>query len=377
MTVDTHESPTLLRLHADDALEHFHRQGWTDGLPVVLPTPERVAAVLDENGWAPDEVVGTLPTLGIEVTARSVAICLVMAGGLATHFPIAVAGAAAMLDPRFNLNAVLASTGGAAVVVLVSGPLAAEAGMNARGNAFGPGNRANATIGRALRLLCTAGLGSRAGVTDLSSFGHPGRFTFCFAEDPPPAPWNRVAVDLGYGSADTTVSLLPGEAPRQVANHLTEDPERILTTIASALSGPAHFPVGKGFQAFVVLGPEHAAAIVRAGWSRSDVQTFLYERSRVTPAQITDAGVLIETDGQHDMTPGADGRLPSLATPEDALVTTAGGPGPGWSAVIPCWGTKHQRAHIVTRRVRPAGEALPDCGPDGCALPHDHLASRR
>ncbi|MFC7550474.1 hypothetical protein [Plantactinospora sp. GCM10030261] len=363
--------PKLITLDETSALEHFFGEGWTDGLPVTLPTPERVTEMIGDSGYDPSDVLGGIAVRQVDVTAEDAAVAAVMAGCRPVHYPLVVAAVSAMLDPRFNLAAVLTSTGGAAIVVLVSGPMAQTAGMNARGNAFGPGNRANLTIGRALRLLCINVLGSRPGETDLSSFGHPGRLSFCFAEDPPRG-WDPIRVDLGYTGEDTTVTVLPGESPRQVANHLTDDPEAILRTIASALAGPWHFPVGKGFQAYVVLGPEHADAVIGAGWSRRDVQVFLYEASRVTQDDITRWGVLIETGGLHDMTPGPDGKLPSLATVDDVLVVTAGGAGPGWSAVIPCWGTKHQRAHIVTRRVRPPGEELPECGPDGCSIAHRH-----
>lgn len=354
-----------LQLDESDVQEHFFDAGWTDGLPIVPPTLDRVAAMLE--GIEPGEVLGGVAQRGVQVTAEQAAIAAVMAGCRPGYFPIVLAAVTGMLDPAFNVHAVVTSTGGAAICAVVSGPLAAEVGMNARHNVLGPGNRANATIGRTLRLLAINVLGARPGGMDGSSFGHAGKYTFCFAEDPPPAPWEPLRVALHGALDDTTVTLLPAEAPRQVANHLNGDPEGLLRTVAAALANPSHFSVGKGFQALVVLGPEHAAAIAGGGWSRRDVREFLYEASRVTPAQLEAAGVLLEVGAQHDMTPGPDGRLPAVASPDDVLLVTAGGAGPGWSAVIPSWAPK-MHARSVTRRVRRPGEGLPDCGPDGCLI---------
>jgi hypothetical protein len=361
----------VLEVEETEVQEHFFEAGWTDGLPIVPPTPDRVEAMLAYGGVAdPNEVLGSVPQRSIDVTAEHLAINAVMAGCRPEYFPILLAGAAAMLDPAFNLNAVITSTGGAALCVVVSGPLADEIGMNARHNCLGSGNRANATIGRALRLVCGNVLGAKTGGMDGSSFGHPGKLTMCFAEDPPPPPWRPIRVELGCGDADTTVTVLPVEAPRQVANHLNGDPEGLLRTVAAAARNPSHFSAGKGFQAIVALGPEHAAAIIDGGWTRQRAAEFLAEHSRITPGELEAAGVPLERGAQHDMEPGPDGKLPCIASAADVLIVTAGGAGPGWSAYIPCWApTKHTR--MTTRRVRPPGEGLPDCGPDGCLISWD------
>ena len=150
------------------------------------------------------------------------AINAVMAGCKPEYFPVVVAALEAMFDQAFNLHTVLTSTGGAALCAIVSGPIADEIGMNARHNVLGQGNRANATIGRALRLVGMNVLGSKPGETDASSFGHPGKFTLCFAEDPPPAPWKPLRIELGYVEEDTTVTMVPVEGPHQLAQQLTD-----------------------------------------------------------------------------------------------------------------------------------------------------------
>src|ERR1700754_3715987 len=209
-----------LELDALDLQEEFFARGWTDGLPVVAPTPERVEAMLGELEG--DVLIGYLPSRGRGVSIEKAAINAVMAGCRPEYFPVVVAALEAMFDPAFNLHTVLTSTGGAAPCAVVSGPIAAEIGMNARHNVFGPGNRANATIGRALRLVAMNVLGSKPGESDASSFGHPGKFTLCFAEDPPPAPWDPLHVQLGYFEQDTTVTVVPVEGPHQLAQQLTD-----------------------------------------------------------------------------------------------------------------------------------------------------------
>lgn len=351
-----------------DAVEFMYERGWTDGLPVVPPTPAKVAAMLAAGGREADEVLGSVPARRKTVNAEIVAVNAVMAGCRPEYFPVVVTAMEAVLDPAFNVNTVATSTGGAAICVMVSGPMAAEIGMNGRHNALGSGNRANATIGRAVRLTVANALGAKTGKLDASSVGHPGKYSFCFAERPPEAPWETLSVAKGYADEDTTVTIMATEGPRQVANHLNEDPEGVLKSFAAAMKSPSNFITGKSGQVIVVMGHEHELALRQAGWSKAQAVAFLVEHSRVTPAEIEAGGIIIETGAQHNMAPGPDGRLAVVATPGDLVLITAGGPGSGWSAMIPSWAPA-QHSRSVTRRVRPPGEAMPDCGPDGCAVP--------
>jgi len=357
-----------LSVDGEDPLEFIYRQGWTDGLPVVPPTPSRVEAMLAAAGCRADDVIGAVPARRRVVTAGIAAANAVMAGCRSEYFPLVLTALEAALDPAFNLNTVVTSTGGAALCVIVSGPMAASVGMNARHNVLGTGNRANATIGRALRLVAGNALDAKSDRLDATSIGHPGKYTLCFAEDPPPAPWRPLCVELGYTPDDTTVTLIATEGPRQVANMLSEDPEDVLLSFVAQMKCASTFIVGKGGQCVVLLGHEHALALREAGWSRQRAQEFLFEHSRVTPADLAAGGIRIEHGAQHDMSPGRDGRLATFRDVDDILIVTAGGPGAGWSAYLPTWApTIHSRC--VTRRVRPPGEPLPDCGPDACALP--------
>jgi hypothetical protein len=352
-----------------EAQEELFARGLTDGLPVIPPTTGRVEAMLAAVGADdPALLVGFLPARRRGVTLEKAAANAVMAGCLPEHFPVVIAALEAMFDPAFNLGAVLTSTGGAAVCAIVSGPIATAIGMNARENVLGPGNRANATIGRALRLIALNALGSRPGESDASSFGHPGKFTFCFAEDPPPVPWEPLRVQLGYLPGDTTVTVLPSESPHQIAHQMTRRSESVLRTCAAVIRSPGWFATGKRGQGVLVLGPEHAGFCVDDGWTQRGVRELLYEESRVLASELTAVGVELERGTVHDMTPAADGKLDTLASPDDVFLVTAGREGAGWSVWIPNWAPV-QHARAVTRRVRPQGEPLPDCGPDGCLVP--------
>jgi hypothetical protein len=239
--------------------------------------------------------------------------------------------------------------------------------MNAGHNALGSGNRANATIGRAVRLVARNVFGAVTGGLDASSLGNPGKYTLCFAESDPAPPWEPLRVQQGYSKEDTTVTVMATEGPRQVANHLSEVPEQVLHTFVSAIKVGASFSVGKGGQGIVVLGPEHALALTQAGWTQQQVREFLARESRISPEELLAHGVPLEVDSQHDMTPGPDGKLPSIHGDEDVFLVTAGGGGPGWSAYLPSFAPlQHVRA--VTRRVRWRGEEMPDCGPDACEI---------
>ena len=228
----------VLTVDEADAQEFLFERGWTDGLPVVPPTPQRVAAMLEAGGVEAPEVLGMVAERSRSVSAEQAAICAVMAGCPTNCFPIVLAAIDALLDPAFNPHGVLASTGGAATAIVVSGPIAREVGMNSGHNVLGPCNRPNATIGRAIRLLAITVFDARPGEMDSSSIGHPGKYTLCFAEDGPPAPWEPLRVSLGFDARDTTVTLMPVEGPRQIANHLNGDGRGTLKTIAAMMRNP-------------------------------------------------------------------------------------------------------------------------------------------
>lgn len=358
----------VLEIDDGEALDLFMERGWTDGLPVVLPTPDRVAAMLAGGGVDTEEVLGTVPARRRTVTAGLAAVNAVMAGCRPDYFPIVLAALRAMLDPLWNANGALTSTGGSAACIVVSGPMARAVGLNAKGNLFGPGFRANATIGRAVRLVAMNVIGARPGLQDESSMANPGKYTLCFAEDDPAEPWQPLRMQLGFERDDTTVTVMATEAPRQIGSHANGDAETLLKTFASIMKAPATFIVGKGGQGIVVIGPEHQFVLKDCGWTQERVRAFLTAETRVTSQEVAAAGVALEVEGnQHYLPPSPDGKYPTIMSEQDLLIVTAGGHGAGWSSYIPAFSpNRHIRA--VTRRVRPAGEALPDCGPDSCEI---------
>jgi hypothetical protein len=348
--------------------EEFFERGWTDGLPIMPPTPDRVGAMIDVIDGDPETLIGFVPARNRGVTVEQAAANAVMAGCKPAYFPVVMAALEAMFDPAFNAHTALSSTGGAALCTVISGPVVGELEMRARGGVLGPGNRANATIGRALRLVAMNVLGARTGEMDASSFGHHGKYTFVVPEDPPPAPWRPLAEELGYAPGDSTVTLLPLESSRQIAHQLDGVPERVLRSVASMMKAPASFCAGKGAQGLVMLGPEHAWFCIEAGWTQQQVRDFLFRESMISVDELEAAGVSLEPGGHHDMTPDENGMLKCLGSPDEIYLVTCGGEGAGWSAYAPSWAPKIH-ATAATRRIRPVGEPLPDCGPDGCIVP--------
>ncbi len=348
----------LVTLAESDTQEEFFARGWTDGLPVVPPTPNRVEKMLAFAGVTHDDVVGTVPERSREITAEKAAINAVMAGCEPRHFPIVLAALTAMCDPIFGCNTAVTSTGGSALCVVLSGPNLETLGFNATRNALGPGYRANATVGRSMRLVAMNVLGARSDNLDGSSIGHPGKYTMLVAEEMPPEEWEPLRVELGYDEADTTVTVLATEGPHQVSNQLNGSSEGVLATFAAAMTNPATYGVGKGHQVLFVLGYEHRRILAEGGWTRQAIREYLAEASRVTPAYLETAGIVMEHTQQNDMTPDADGKLATVRSPDDIFLVTAGSPGAGWSAYIPTWApTVHSVAS--TKKVLPAGDGLP------------------
>jgi len=342
---------TSLTLVESDVQEEFFARGWTDGLPIVPPTPERIDDMLSGAGIDADKVIGMVPERSRTITAEKAAINAVMAGCEPKHFPVVLAAIDAMCDPAFGCNTVLTSTGGAALCVVISGPGLEGLGFNSNRNALGSGYRANATVGRALRLIAMNVLGARSDYLDGSSLGHPGKYTMLVPEEPPPESWDPLRVELGFGETETTVTLLAAEGPHQISNQLNGTAEGILLSLASAMTNPTTYGVGKGHQVLLVLGYEHRRILAESGWSKQAIQKYLVEASRVTPSYLESAGIVMEHTTQNDMTPDADGKLATVQSLDDIFLITAGSPGAGWSAYIPTWApTVHSEA--VTKVVQ-------------------------
>jgi hypothetical protein len=331
-----------------DALEvneFYQQRGWTDGLPVVPPTGESVLACLQAAGLTAGDVVGVERVRQRPITAEKVAINAVMAGCLPTYMPVVVAILRAMCQERFNLHGSSASTGGSAPFIVVNGPARNAIRMNATHNVLGNGNRANATIGRAVRLVLINLLGCVPGQLDRSTLGHPGKFTFCIAEDEEDSPWQPLAQERGVPTGLSAVTVLACEAPRQVMNEWTHDPEEILETFAAEMRhNMLTYSVWSGNYALIVP-KQLRELLVAAGWHKQDVRDYIYRSARVLRrdwAVVGKANIVHRRGGPNEV-------FTALRSPDDLLVVAAGGPAGGFGAVIPPWlGSK---AQAVTQAV--------------------------
>ncbi len=312
-------------------LEAFIERQWCDGLPVVPPTEDRVQAML--GGRNPETTLGAVPPLWRTASLESLAVNAVMAGCRPEHFPIVLAAVDAMLDPAFNLYGVQATTHPVAPLVIVSGPYARRVGVHGGSGCFGPGFRANATIGRAVRLILLNIGGAWPGRHDMATQGSPAKFSYCIAENEEASPW-------GPSWDGDSVTVYGGEPPHNVNDHVSTTAAGILTVIAdSAVSLGSN--VGAYLsqsQLLVVLGPEHAQTIAGDGLSRADVQRFLYETARLPLGQLKLSGMWGIQDWPAWMQAVRDdeARLPRVPSPEDILVMVAGGPGKHSSVVPNC-----------------------------------------
>ncbi len=340
----THEASDIFAVQ-----ELYHANGWTDGLPIVPPTQQAVEACLDWAMMPPDQLIGIEPVRAQAVTAEKLAINAVMAGCLPMHFPVVVTALTAMLDEKFLLHGATASTGGCAVFVVLNGPIRRELGASGGFNALGNSDRATAVIGRALRLALINILDVRPGEIDRSTLGHPGKFTYCVAEDEEDSPWLPLAQQRGMPPGVSAVTVMAAGAPRQIMNEWTTDPREILETFAAEMrANLRHYSLHAGNYALIIPKQlrEHLAA-----WSKTEIAARIHERGRIPRREWADAGkaAVVRDRG--------DSIYPALESPEHLLVVAAGGPAGGFGAVIPPWlGPKSQ---AVTMAIG----ACVDCDP--------------
>jgi hypothetical protein len=329
---------------AYEANELFQRNGWTDGLPIVPPTEVLVQRFLGAAALAPGHVVGVEPVRRRRITAEKVAIAAVMAGCLPAYMPVVIALVQAVCEPEYGLHGCTASTGGSAPFVVVNGPIRREIGMNATHNVLGNGNRANATIGRSLRLLILNVLGGIPGRLDRSTLGHPGKLTFCLAEDEEDSSWIPLAVERGVPAGASAVTVLAAESPHQIMNEWTRDPREIMETYAAAIrANMLTYSIWAGNYA-VVIAKQQREILAAAGWSKEDVRQYVFESARVKRGQWRTVGkgaIAGRKDEEKIYT--------ALRSPDDLLVIAAGGPAGGFGAVVPPWyGAK---SLAITRRI--------------------------
>ena len=335
-----HDAPDMAA-----AMELCYAKGWTDGLPVVPPTEERVADMLAAAKLDPAQEITFIENRQVSVTAEKVAINAVLAGCKPEYMPVIVAAVEALGDPLYGYHGPATSTGGSAVLMIVNGPIARELDMNSGHNLFGPGWRANATIGRAVRLLMRNTIGTLPGTLDQSSLGHPGKYTYCIAENEAESPWPPLHVDRGFKKEQNAVTIMAALGVHQYSNGLSATPEGILTTACAQMRISAG-TMRKPYYAMVFAG-EHMAVIAKAGWSRDDVKRYCVEHTQISVAELKRINLRDGAVAPEDETT----MTPLVHEPNDFLVVMAGGKAGVQSAYIPGWGGRNG-SQAVTREIR-------------------------
>jgi hypothetical protein len=339
-------------LEMEDDLEQINRayymRGWTDGLPIIPPTEARVRRMLEGTTRAAQEVLGRIPPRWGEVTVEKVAINAVMAGCLPAYMPVLITAIEAMLEPQFNLYGIQATTHPVAPLLILNGPLAQALEVNSGYNAYGPGWRANATIGRAIRLILLNIGGGIPGKGDRSTQGSPGKYSYCIAENEARNPWTPLHVERGFPPDTSTVTVWGGEGPHNINDHVSQSAANLLTTVAdtAATMGMNNLYLNDT-EMLIALGPEHAATIAADGWSKEDVQKFLFEQARVPLKRAKHGGMW----GMQHWPRWLDGRdedsgIPIVQRWEDIVVIVTGGAGKH-SSCVPTFGATRS----VTRAV--------------------------
>ena len=323
-----------------DEFEFFFEKPWSDGLPVVTPTEARIGRMLAGTRRDPDEVIGSVPPAMEEATVRSVAAHAVMAGCKPEHLPVVLGGLETMLAEPFNLNGIQGTLNSAAPLMIVNGPYGKKAGLHGGSGCFGPGFRANAAIGRAIRLMLLNLGGGIPMVASMSTFGQPSRYTYCIRENEEQSPWEPLAAAKGFRPGEDVVTVVACENPQLVVDDGSRDPESLTAAIADAMSHLGSWNMWARTDLVVALSPQQAAICGGAGWSKADVHSRLMERAGRRLGDLKRSGhyrrermqglpIDLDDDGAF---------VPAVRDPADLHIIVAGGiPGPhsalmhGWS----------------------------------------------
>jgi hypothetical protein len=314
----------------EDAFETLYARGVTDGLPVIAPTAARVRAAVEASGRPGDELIALVAPQHGRATVEKIAVNAVMAGCRPEYLPAVIAAVEAICDPAFALEGVSGTTDAVAPLLIVNGPIRAELDVNCGVGVFGPGWRANATIGRAVRLVWANVGGAGPGVISMSTFAQPGRYTYCIGEREEESPWEPLHVEHGFAAIDSTVAVLAAEAPQIVVDSRSRTAGDVLTTIARSGEAIASHAIAELGDTLLVISPEHVRTIAGDGWSKADVRAFLWERTRA------------EVDGA---------RVAKFREPSALHIVVAGGTAGRFSVWVPGWPFRGAPARLVIRRI--------------------------
>jgi hypothetical protein len=333
----------------DDEMELMFERGFTDGLPVVPPTEERVLRMLQGTTRSPHEIVAVVPPDLVEATVEKVAINAVLAGCKPEHLPWVIAALEAVCTDEFNIHGVLATTMPVGPVIVCNGPGTRAIGMNSEGNALGQGNRANLTIGRAVQLVVRNIGGGRPGEVDRATHGNPGKLSFCFAEREHDSPFTSLAVSRGLAPTTDAVTVFAGEGPRCIVDQKVRTAPELANVFAACLRTLHNPKLVIAFDVILVIGPEHARVCADAGWDRERLLAELHAR-----LQLPGSEIVWGAGGIADGVPSQfiDATLPKFR-PDGILLVHAGGGAGLFSAMIGGWANGEMGSQPVTRQVVP------------------------
>ena len=309
----------------------FEEKGWPDGLPVIPPTEEREAQMLAAVKGHPSDAIGIVPPRWAPATVEKIAINAVMAGCLPPYMPLLIAAVEAITDPKLNLYSLQATTGGPAVMLIVNGPVRNRVTINGGSNALGEGWRANATIGRCIRLIQRNIGGSHPGTTCKATLGWPGKYSICIGENEEASPWEPLHVERGFDRNTSTVTAISADGSTRASDLDSTKAVGILTNFAQRMEGPS------GPEAIMVICPEHAKIIAGDGYSKADVKKFVWERAAYRMKDLPDETFAQRVKRRPDLKLTRDSVIPVTDKPEEILVVVAGGDG-SQSQYIHVWG---------------------------------------
>jgi len=342
----------------EEAIEELYARGVTDGLPVVPPTRSRVEKAIAASGRAGDELIALVAPRYGRATVEKTAVNAVMAGCRPEYMPVVIAAVEAMCDEAFALLGISGTTDAVAPLFVINGPVRKALDINSGVGVFGPGWRANATIGRALRLIWVNIGGAKPGVISMSTFGSPARYTYCISEDEEENPWEPFHVEHGFAPTDSTVSALAGEAPQVTSAPRSRTARDILATVARSMMEVIghHKATGLG-DTLIVLSPEHARTIADDGWSKAEIRRFLWERLQkpvkdLLPGKDGGEGLPDHVLAGRQSPETDETLIPKFRAPENLKVVVAGGTAGRFSAVIAGWPFANAPSSLVIKKIR-------------------------
>jgi hypothetical protein len=317
--------------------EYFLQQGWTDGLPVIAPTPQLVREMIATIDFGKDHLVGVIPPLNGKATVEKLAANAVMAGCLPAYFPLVAAAVELMLRPTFNLNGIQTTTSNVTPLVIVNGPCRQALNLNFSSNVLGQGWRANGTIGRAIRLILSNIGGAVPGVLDKATLGQPAKYSFCIAENEEENPWEPLHVERGLLREVSAVSVCGCTGVHSIVDMASKSAKGIITTMAASMAAAGSSNWFHSCEALIVMCPEHAAIVSGNGYSKNDIRAELFQKARLTHEKFSEENLeLIAKRRPHCFKAGYGRQIPIVDSAEDIWIVVAGGKGPK-SAFIPSW----------------------------------------